>query len=105
MARLINQPLPDPPQAYDQEYFFRLINALNLFMLQSTGQAKQEDVAARFICTAPVVVDPAGKVPNSVPNTKGLPTGMIYFFPNPDQPTAGQPGEFYACIVTQKDQK
>lgn len=102
MARLIRQELPDPPATYDQSYFSKLVNAMNLFMLQVTAQA--ENIAASYICTAPIVVDPSGKTPGSVPTTVGLPTGMIYFFPNPGQPTAGQPGEFFASIVTENDQ-
>jgi hypothetical protein len=72
MARVVQQPLPDPPPVYDQQYMFRLANAINLFMLQSTAQAKGETIAARFILTDPV------HIPGDQPDTAGLPTGMLY---------------------------
>jgi|SRR5215471_326321 len=101
MSRIVKQPLPDPPASYNQEFMFRLVNAVNLYMLQATAQA--ETVAARYIATAPVVVDPSGKTPGALPDTRGLPTGMIYFYPmNPGTVHAG-PGQFFASIVTEQD--
>lgn len=70
MARLIRQSLPEPPAAYDQAYLSKLVNAVNMFMLQTTAQA--EVVAARFICTDPVWIPP------HLPDTSTLPTGMLY---------------------------
>ncbi|PWT73759.1 MAG: hypothetical protein C5B60_07765 [Chloroflexi bacterium] len=99
MARLIRQQLPEPPATYDQSYLSRLVHALNLFMLQSTAQA--EVIAASFICTAPVVVDPTGILPNSVPSTHGLATGTLYLYR--DEPPLGSPGAFYVSIVTEQD--
>lgn len=104
MARLVRQPLPEPPAVYDQAYLAKLVNAVNQFMFQVTAQA--EIVSASYICTAPVLVDPTGQRPNSVPNTVGLPTGTFYIFPRtlgtPDPP--GTPGAFYVSIVTEQDQ-
>lgn len=100
MARLIRQPLPEPPATYDQSYLAKLVHALNLFMLQSTAQA--EVIAATFICTAPVIVDPSGTIPRSVPDTTGLPTGTFYLYPG--APPSGSPGAFYVSIVTEQDQ-
>jgi hypothetical protein len=99
MARLIRQALPDPPATYDQSYISKLTNAVNLFMLQVTAEA--EVVAARYICTAPVIVDPTGAVAGSVPTTKGLPTGTFYLYRA--TPPLGQPGAFYVSIVTEQD--
>lgn len=103
MARVVQQPLPDPPQAYDQAYFFRLVNAVNLFMLQETGQAKAESIAARFVCTAPPVVDPTGQDPNSIPDTSTLPTGTLYLMRN-TAVAVGSPGAYTFSIVTEADQ-
>lgn len=99
MARLVRQQLPEPPATYDQSYLSKLVHALNLFMLQSTAQA--EVVAANFICTAPVIVDPTGTIPRSVPNTSGLATGTFYLYR--DEPPLGSPGAFYVSIVTEQD--
>lgn len=99
-ARVIRQPLPDPPQAYDQEYMFRLVNALNLLMNQLTAPA--EWVAARFIQSAPVYVDPTGGDPNSVPTTAGLPTGMLYMLRNPAV-ALGDPFDYVVTIVKEQD--
>lgn|SRR5215831_2086275 len=101
MARIVQQPLPDPPPTYDQHYFFRLVNALTLFMLQSTAQA--ESIAATFICTDPVVVDPTGQEPDSVPDTSHLPTGALYLVRNPSAPV-GSAGAFLISIVRGQDQ-
>lgn len=100
MARLVRQQLPEPPATYDQSYLAKLVNALNLFMLQSTAQA--EVIAAAYICTAPVIVDPSGTIPNSVTGTVGLPTGTFYLYPGGGPP--GAPGAFYVSIVTEQDQ-
>src|SRR5262245_34789682 len=100
MARIVQQPLPDPPPVYDQRYFFRLVNALTLFMLQSTAQA--ESIAARFICTDPVVVDPTGQAPGSVPDTSRLATGTLYLVRDPSVPL-GSPGAFLMSIVKEQD--
>lgn len=101
MARLIRQQLPDPPPTYDQAFLSKLVNAVNLFMLQATAQA--EVVGASYICTAPVIVDPsANPVPGSVPTTAGLPTGTFYLYPIA-VPGPGQPGHFYVSIVTEQD--
>jgi hypothetical protein len=99
MARVVRQPLPDPPAVYDQAYFFRVINALNIFMLQSTAPA--EWIAASYICTSPVIVDPTGTIPNSVPDTSSLPNGMLYLYKA--APPVGEPGAFYVSIVTEHD--
>jgi hypothetical protein len=99
MARLIRQPLPEPPATYDQAYVAKLVNAMNQFMLQVTAQA--EVVAASYICTAPVKVDPSGAVAGSVANTKGLPTGTFYLYRA--APPLGSPGAFYVSIVTEQD--
>lgn len=99
MARIVRQQLPDPPATYDQSYLSKLVNAVNLFMLQTTAQA--EIAAASYICTAPVVVDPSGRAPNSVPSTAGLPTGTFYLYWTGSPP--GQPGAFYVSIVTEQD--
>lgn len=100
-ARVVRQPLPDPPDAYNQEYMFRLVNALNLFMLQS-AQAQAEQVAARYIATAPVYVDPSKADPDSVPDTTGLPTGLIYFLRNTTY-ALGTPQAYFATIVKETD--
>lgn len=100
MARIVWQSLPQPPTTYDQAYLAKLTNALNLFMLQSTAQA--EIAAATFICTAPVIVDPTGTLPNSVPTTKGLATGTFYLFRTGS--SVGTPGALYVSIVTEADQ-
>lgn len=100
MARIIRQPLPEPPATYDQSYVSKLANAVNLFMLQTTAQA--EMVAASYVCTAPVIVDPsANPVAGSVPNTVGLPTGTLYLFRT--ALPLGSPGAFYVSIVTEND--
>lgn len=99
-GRLVRQPLPDPPATYDQSYLSKLVSAVNLFMFQVTAPA--EITAARFICNSPVIVDPSGTVPDSVPDTSGLPTGTIYFYPVAGA-TPGQPGALFASIVTRQD--
>jgi hypothetical protein len=99
MARVIRQPLPEPPASYDPSYISKLANAINQFMLQVTAQA--EVIAASFICTAPVIVDPTGAVAGSVPSTKGLPTGTFYLYRA--APPLGSPGAFYVSIVTEHD--
>ena len=99
MARLVRQQLPAPPATYDQSYLSKLVDALNLFMLQNTAQA--EEVAANYVCTAPVIVDPTGTIPRSVPTTAGLPTGMLYLYRA--APPLGSPGAFYVSIVTEQD--
>jgi hypothetical protein len=99
MARIIRQPLPDPPATYDSAYLSKLVNAVNQFMLQSTAQA--EVVAATFIATAPVVVDPTGAVAGSVPNTVGLPNGTFYLYRTTIP--LGSPGAYYVSIVTEQD--
>jgi hypothetical protein len=99
MARIIRQPLPEPPASYDSSYISKLVNAVNQFMLQSTAQA--EVVAANYIATAPVVVDPTGAVPGSVTSTVGLPNGTFYLYRA--APPLGQPGAFYVSIVTEHD--
>jgi hypothetical protein len=99
MARIIRQPLPDPPATYDAAYVAKLVNAVNQFMLQSTAEA--EVVAANYIATAPVVVDPSGTVSGSVTSTVGLPTGTLYLYRA--APPLGSPGAFYVSIVTEQD--
>jgi hypothetical protein len=99
MARIIRQPLPDPPATYDPVYVAKLVNAINQFMLQTTAEA--EVVAATFISTAPVVVDPTGAVPGSVTNTAGLPNGTFYLYRTAIP--LGSPGAFYVSIVTEQD--
>lgn len=99
MARIIRQPLPDPPKTYDQEYVSKLANAVNQFMLQSTAPA--EVVAATYIMTAPVIVDPTGAVAGSVKSTVGLPNGTLYLYRG--APPLGSPGAFYVSIVTEQD--
>lgn len=100
MARVIRQPLPEPPATYDPSYIAKLANAINMFMLQTTAQA--EVVAARYICTVPVIVDPSpSPLPGSVPNTRGLPTGMLYFYRTGS--ALGTPGALYVSIVTEQD--
>ena len=107
MARLIRQQLPEPPATYDQSYIAKLANAINQFMLQVTAQA--EVVAASYICTAPVVVDPTGAIPGSVPTTKGLPNGTLYLYKTgqapgaPVPPGTSGPGTYYVSIVTEND--
>ena len=91
--------MPDPPASYDQSYIAKLANAVNQFMFQVTAQA--EMVAATYICTAPVVVDPTGAVPKSVPNTAGLPTGTFYLYRTAIP--LGSPGAYYVSIVTEND--
>ena len=104
MARVIRQDLPTPPATYDQAYFAKLVGAINEFMLQMTAPA--EVVAATYICTAPVIVDPsASPVPGSFPSTKGLPTGTFYLYPEPGGSRPGEPGFFYVSIVTEQDQQ
>lgn len=100
MARIIRQNLPDPPPVYDQAYISKLADAINRYMIQATAQA--EVVAASYICTAPVIVDPRGVEPGSVPNTAGLPNGTLYLYPIA-APASGQPGHFYVSIVTEND--
>jgi hypothetical protein len=97
MPRIIRQPLPDPPKAYDQPYMFRLVNALNLLGLQITAEA--EWIAARFIATAPVYVDPSGEDPNAQADTANLPTGLLYFLRDSSQPL-GSPHAYFFTIVS-----
>jgi hypothetical protein len=99
MARIIRQPLPDPPATYDASYLSKLVNAVNQFMLQTTAQA--EVVAASYIMTAPVVVDPTGAISGSVKTTAGLPNGTLYLYRG--APPLGSPGAFYVSIVTEQD--
>lgn len=99
-ARVIRQPLPDPPAAYDQSYVFRMVNALNLLMNQVTAQA--EWVAARYVATAPVYVDPTGEDPNAVTDTAGLPTGLLYLLRDPDE-ALGTPAAYFFSIVKEQD--
>jgi len=101
MARIVRQPLPDPPPVYDQSYFFRMVNALNLFMLQVTAQAEQ--IAARYIATDPVLVDPTGENPQARPDTSGLPTGMFYLLRDPDEPV-NSPTAYFLSMVKEQDQ-
>lgn len=96
MSRVVRQTLPDPPEAYSQEYVFRLVNALNLFMNQVTAPA--EFVAARFISTDAPIVDATGLTPGSIPDTSSLATGTLYLTPNPNAPPA-----FLFSIVTGAD--
>jgi len=70
MARVVRQSLPQPPPVYDQTYISRLTDAVNEYMFQA--QAPAEVIAARFI-----LVDPL-HIPADVPDTTGLPTGMMY---------------------------
>lgn len=98
--RVIRQPLPDPPAAYDQAYIFRMVNALNLLMNQVTAQA--EWVAARYIATDMVYVDPTGQDPKSVLNTKGLPTGLLYMLRNQAQ-ALGTPLDYVVSVVKGTD--
>lgn len=100
MARIVKQPLPDPPKTYDQQYMFRLANALDLLMLQVTAEA--EWVAARYIATNMVYVDPTGQDPKSVPNTTGLPTGLLYMLRNQAQ-ALGTPLDYVVTIVKGTD--
>lgn len=97
MPRIIRQPLPDPPKAYDQEYMFRLVNALNLLGLQITADA--EWIAARYISTTPVYVDPASVDPNVYKDTSSLPTGLLYFLRDPSHPL-GSPQAYFLSIVS-----
>jgi hypothetical protein len=99
VARIIRQPMPEPPSTYDQSYVSKLVNAVNQYMLQATAQA--EVVAANYIMTAPVVVDPSGTVPGSVTSTAGLPNGTLYLYRA--APPLGSPGAFYLSIVTEQD--
>lgn len=101
MARVIRQPLPEPPATYDPSYIAKLANAINMFMLQSTAQA--EVVAARYICTAPVIIDPSGNIAGSVPSTRGLPTGTLYLY-RVAGPPINSPGAFYVSIVTEQNE-
>jgi hypothetical protein len=73
MARIVKQPLPQPPPVYDQAYVSQLAAAINQYMIQA--QAPAEVTAARFI-----LVDPL-HVPGDVASTAGLPTGMMYLGP------------------------
>lgn len=99
-SRVIRQPLPDPPVSYDQAYTFRMVNALNLLMDQVTAGA--EWVAARYVATAPVYVDPSGADPNAQTSTVGLPTGLLYLLRNPGQPL-GSPAAYFFSIVREAD--
>ena len=99
-SRVVRQTLPDPPVVYDQQYTFRLVNALNLLMNQVTAEA--EWTAARYIATAPVYVDPSGQDPNAQTNTTGLPTGLLYLLRDPDQ-ALGTPGAYFFSIVKEAD--
>jgi hypothetical protein len=69
MARTIRQALPQPPPAYDQAYLAQLADAINYYMFQR--EAPGDLTAARFICVDPITI------PNTVPDTTGLPTGML----------------------------
>lgn len=100
MARLVKQPLPDPPKTYDQQYMFRVVNALNLLGLQITAEG--EWIAARFIATNMVYVDPTGGDPKSVLNTTGLPTGLLYMLRNQAQ-ALGTPLDYVMTIVKGTD--
>lgn len=100
MSRIVRQPLPDPPDAYDQEYMFRLVNALNLLMLQLTAPA--EIIAARFISTSVPIVDPTGENSNAQADTTGLPTGLMYLLRDPDEPV-NSPTAYFISLVKEQD--
>ena len=70
MARQVRQTLPDPPPEYNQEYIAALARSVNNYMGQA--QALGEVIAGRFIMTDPL------HIPGDVPNTTGLPVGMLY---------------------------
>ena len=100
MPRVVRQPLPDPPPVYDQAYLFRVVNALNIFMMQITAPA--EWTAASYICTSAVLVDPTG-VLSPVLDTSGLPTGTLYLYPAGQAPGPHGEGRYYVSIVTESD--
>ena len=99
-GRVVRQPLPDPPTVYDQGFMFRVVNALNLLQLQLTADAEQ--VAARYISTAPVYVDPTGADTKAVKDTTGLPTGLLYLLRNPGV-ALGSSGDYFYSIVKGSD--
>jgi len=99
-GRQIRQQLPKPPPHYDETYIARLTDAVNSYMF--SAQAPAEVAAARFICVAPVIVDPTGSIAGSIPDTSTLPTGTLYMFLN-QAGAAGTPGRFLISIVTKDD--
>lgn len=101
MSRVVRQPLPDPPPGYDQQYFLRLVNALNLFMNQVIAPA--EIIGARFIATSTPIVDPTGENPDAQLDTTGLPTGLLYLLRDPDEPV-DSPTAYFVSIVKEQDQ-
>jgi hypothetical protein len=92
MGRVIKQPLPQPPAAYDQTYVAQLADAINDYMYQA--QAPAEAVAARFILIDPV------HIPGDLSNTAGLPTGMIYLAPVAGNAAAAAPGVSFQAWST-----
>jgi len=91
MGRVIKQPLPQPPAAYDQTYIAQLADAINDYMYQA--QAPAEVIAARFI-----LIDPL-RIPTDVPNTTGLPTGMMYL----KQVPGATAGSYFLTLVMDTD--
>ena len=90
-GRQIRQKLPEAPPVYDQAYIAQLADAVNDYMVQATAPA--EVIAARFICVDPV------NVPNDIPDTSTLPTGMLYLKQVPGAPA----GTYFLTIVTPQD--
>jgi hypothetical protein len=92
MARTVRQDLPSPPAIYDQAYIAQLAEAINRYMVQR--EAPAEVIAARFI-----LVDPL-EIPGDVPDTTGLPTGMLYLAKPPGWVTGGP---YFLTIVLGTD--
>jgi hypothetical protein len=81
MARQVRQTLPDPPPEYDQQYVASLARSVNNYMGQA--QALAEVIAARFIMTDAIKIPPGppvipGGPPDGLPDTSGLPAGLVY---------------------------
>jgi hypothetical protein len=70
MARVVKQSIPKPPPQYSQEHAAQMAEAINRYMIQR--ESLGEMPAGRFVLTDPVAI------PGDLPNTSGLPNGMMY---------------------------
>ena len=94
MPRQVRQTLPEPPPVYDQAYIARLADAVNRYMFQRDSG---EMIAAHFIVTDPIQI--GAPTPPGLPNTSGLPTGLVVLKQVPGAPA----GTFFLTVVTESD--